>query len=144
MGEQIDLSPNSLTPQQKTLLERSGGFNFQQIPTGNWRGIVLRTDMKPFDDVRVRRAIRLAVDRKALIDLAAGGLGTIACDTPVAPTDMYRWNGTCNQDIAKAKALLAEAGFPTGSTWNCRLPPSRPSGPAWPRCSSSRWRQQYT
>ncbi|MCF8159754.1 MAG: ABC transporter substrate-binding protein [Polaromonas sp.] len=114
MGKQIDLSPNSLTPQQKTLLERSGGFSFQQIPTGNWRGIVLRTDVKPFDDVRVRKAIRLAVDRKALIDLAAGGLGTVACDTPVGPTDMYRWNGTCNQDIAKARALLAEAGYPNG------------------------------
>ena len=114
MGKQIDLSPNSLTAQQKTLLERSGGFSFQQIPTGNWRGIVLRTDVKPFDDVRVRKAIRLAVDRKALIELAAGGLGTVACDTPVGPTDMYRWNGTCNQDIAKAKALLAEAGYPNG------------------------------
>ena len=114
MGKQIDMLPNSVTPQQKTLLERSGGFSFQQVPTGNWRGIVLRTDAKPWDDVRVRRAVRLAVDRKAMIDLAAGGLGALSCDTPVGPTDQYRWNGTCNQDIPKAKALLAEAGYPNG------------------------------
>lgn len=114
MGKQIDMLPNSVTPQQKTLLERAGGFIFQQVPTGNWRGIVLRTDTKPWDDVRVRRAVRLAVDRKALIDLAAGGLGVLSCDTPVGPTDQYRWNGTCNQDIPKAKALLAEAGYPNG------------------------------
>ncbi|NDH55026.1 MAG: peptide ABC transporter substrate-binding protein, partial [Betaproteobacteria bacterium] len=114
MGKQIDLLPNSVTPQQKTLLERSGGFSFQNVPTGNWRGIVFRTDVKPWDDVRVRRAVRLAVDRKAMVDLAAGGLGIVACDTPVGPTDQYRWNGTCNQDIAKAKALLAEAGYSNG------------------------------
>ena len=38
----------------------------------------------------------------------------ISCDTPVAPKDQYRWNGTCEQDIAGAKKLLAEAGFANG------------------------------
>jgi len=114
MSKQIDMLPSGVSPQQKSLLERSGGFAFQSVPTGNWRGIVFRTDMKPWDDARVRRAVRLAVNRKAMLDLAGGGLGSISCDTPVGPTDQYRWNGTCNQDIAKAKALLAEAGFPNG------------------------------
>jgi peptide/nickel transport system substrate-binding protein len=86
----------------------------QDIPTGNWRGIVLRADMKPFDDVRVRRAIRLAVDRKGMLNLAAGGAGTVGCDTPVGPRDQYRSTKTCDPDIAKAKALLAEAGYPNG------------------------------
>lgn len=114
MSKQIDLLPSGVSPQQKSLLERAGGFTFQSVPTGNWRGIVFRTDMKPWDDARVRRAVRLAVNRKAMLDLAGGGLGSISCDTPVGPTDQYRWNGTCNQDIAKAKALLAEAGYPNG------------------------------
>jgi peptide/nickel transport system substrate-binding protein len=129
MGKQVDLLPTSISPQQKTLLERSGGFSFQTVPTGNWRGIVFRTDMKPWSDVRVRKAVRLAVDRKALLELAGGGLGSLACDTPVGPADQYRWNSTCNQDIAKAKALLAEAGFPNGIDFE--LPVSTVEG-VWP------------
>ena len=113
LGKQIDMM-QGLTAQQKTLLDRMGGFALQEIPTGNWRGIVLHTGMKPFDDVRVRRAVRLAVDRKAMLGLAAGGAGTVGCDTPVGPRDQYRSTRTCAQDIAAAKALLAQAGYPNG------------------------------
>jgi len=113
MGKQIDMLAG-ITPQQRTLLERSSGFSIQQVPTGNWRGIVFRNDQKPWDDVRVRKAVRLAVDRKAMLDLAAGGAGVVGCDTPVGPKDQYRSSKTCAQDLAKAKALLAEAGYPNG------------------------------
>lgn len=113
MGRQIDMM-QGLSSQQRTLLSRMPGFSVQDIPTGNWRGIVLRADMKPFDDVRVRRAIRLAVDRKGMLNLAAGGAGTVGCDTPVGPRDQYRSTKTCDPDIARAKALLAEAGYPGG------------------------------
>ena len=113
MGKQIDLLQN-ISKQQRQLLERASGFGVQEVPTGNWRGIVFRTDMKPWDDPRVRRAVRLAVDRKAMMDLAAGGAGVVGCDTPVGPKDQYRSTKSCPQDIAKAKALLAEAGYPNG------------------------------
>ena len=113
MGKQIDMLQN-ITKQQRQLLERASGFGVQEIPTGNWRGIVFRTDMKPWDDPRVRRAVRLAVDRKAMMELAAGGAGVVGCDTPVGPKDQYRSTKTCAQDIAKAKSLLAEAGYPNG------------------------------
>ncbi len=113
MGRQIDMLQN-ITKQQRQLLERASGFGVQEIPTGNWRGIVFRTDMKPWDDPRVRRAVRLAVDRKAMMELAAGGAGVVGCDTPVGPKDQYRSTKTCAQDIAKAKSLLAEAGYPNG------------------------------
>ena len=113
MGKQIDML-QGLTIQQRSMLARSSDFSFQEVPTGNWRGIVFRTDQKPWDDVRVRKAVRLAVDRKAMLDLAAGGAGVVGCDTPVGPKDQYRSPKTCGQDIAKAKALLAEAGYPNG------------------------------
>jgi peptide/nickel transport system substrate-binding protein len=117
LGGQIDMEPG-ITAQQRVLLERTGRHTVQNVPTGNWRGIVFHTGLKPFDDVRVRRAIRMAVDRPAMLTLAAGGAGTIGCDTPVGPTDQYRATQDvarlCPQDIAKAKTLLSEAGYPNG------------------------------
>ncbi len=114
LGGQIDMLPG-LDRQEIALLARSGKHQLQQIPSGNWRGIVLRTDVKPYDDVRVRKALRMVVDREAMRDLVVGRDGGITgCDTPVGPADQYRWDGTCKQDIAGAKALLAAAGFPNG------------------------------
>jgi peptide/nickel transport system substrate-binding protein len=69
----------------------------------------------PFDDPRVRKALRLAVDRAALTKLVLGeGGGTVSCDTPVWPGDPYRWNGDCPRDVGGAKKLLTEAGYPDG------------------------------
>ena len=114
LGGQIDMLPG-LDRQEIALLTRSGKHQLQQIPSGNWRGIVFRTDVKPYDDVRVRKALRMVVDRDAMRDLVVGRDGGITgCDTPVGPADQYRWEGTCKQDIAGAKALLAAAGFPNG------------------------------
>ncbi|MBM3571212.1 MAG: ABC transporter substrate-binding protein, partial [Alphaproteobacteria bacterium] len=114
LGGQIDML-QGITRQQRPLFERSGKHKLQEIPTGNWRGIVFRTDVKPFDDPRVRKAIRMAVDRKTLRDLVVGPEGgAIGCDTPVGPADQYRLDRTCQQDIAGAKALLAAAGYPNG------------------------------
>jgi peptide/nickel transport system substrate-binding protein len=116
LGKQIDMEPG-LTRQQRPLLERAK-LQIQDVPTGNWRGIVFRTDVKPFDDVRVRKAVRLAVDRKAMLDIVLGGAGTIGCDTPVGPKDQYRSDRSCAQDIEGAKKLLAEAGYPNGLSFD--------------------------
>ena len=114
LGGQVDMLPG-LDRQEIALLTRSGKHQLQQIPSGNWRGIVLRTDVKPYDDVRVRKALRMVVDREAMRDLVVGRDGGITgCDTPVGPADQYRWEGTCKQDIAGAKTLLAAAGFSNG------------------------------
>ena len=66
----------------------------------------------PFDDVRVRRAINYAIDKQEIIDGVYLGLG-INIASPYKPGT--RWSNTELQpypyDPAKAKALLAEAGF---------------------------------
>jgi peptide/nickel transport system substrate-binding protein len=113
LGGQIDME-SGITPQQRVMFDSSSKFKLQEVPTGNWRGIVFRTDVEPYSDVRVRKAVRMAADRDALLALVEAGNGTTSCDTPVGPTDQYRADLSCPQDIAGAKALLAEAGFADG------------------------------
>jgi peptide/nickel transport system substrate-binding protein len=74
--------------------------------------IYMDVTQPPFDDKRVRDAMRYIVDRAALLDLAYFGQGVVTCDTPVIPPNPYRKNdvGICEQDIEMAKQLLQEAG----------------------------------
>jgi len=113
LGGQIDFE-NTVTNQQKPMFAGSNKFKMIEVPTGNWRGLVFRTDIEPFTDVRVRQAVRMAADREELVKLIMGGAATVACDTPVKPDDQYRADIKCTQDIAGAKKLLAEAGFADG------------------------------
>ncbi|MBQ77188.1 MAG: peptide ABC transporter substrate-binding protein [Cellvibrionales bacterium] len=113
LGGQIDFE-NTVTNQQKPMFASNNKFKLMEVPTGNWRGLVFRTDIAPFDDVRVRQAVRMAADREDLVQLIMGGAATVACDTPVKPDDQYHANIKCPQDIAGAKKLLAEAGYPNG------------------------------
>ena len=82
--------------------------------TGMWLPFTMRVDRKPFDDVRVRQAFKLAVDREQMIEQVLSGNGTLGNDV-FAPFDP----GTTGlpqrkQDISKAKSLLADAGYPNG------------------------------
>jgi len=113
LSGQIDME-RGITAQQKVMLSQSDKFAIQEVPTGNWRGFVFRNDVKPYDDVRVRKAVRMVADRQAFIDLVLGGAGVAVCDVPVEPNDQYRADLACDQDIEGAKKLLADAGYPDG------------------------------
>ena len=92
-------------------------FHVQYLVSGGWEGMVMRTDTPPFDDVRVRRALRLVADRQQMLDLALGqNGGSIACDSPVWPGDPYYQQMSCPQDIELARELLAQAGYADGIT----------------------------
>jgi oligopeptide transport system substrate-binding protein len=77
---------------------------------------------KPFDDVKVRQALTLALDRKTLIDqVIKGGQTPAFAFTPGGIPDAeagkeFRTVGGdyFKEDLAKAKQLLAEAGYPDG------------------------------
>lgn len=113
MAGQIDME--DVIFQQVRLFSSNPQFQTQSIATGEWRALVFRTDTKPFDDVRVRKALRLAVDRKEMMRLVSGEQGgTLTCDQPVWSEDQYRSDIQCEQNIEEAKRLLAEAGYPNG------------------------------
>jgi len=87
---------------------------------------VLSTNNKkpPFDNLKVRQAIAHAIDRKAIIDGASGGYGVpIGSHFSPANAAYIDLTGTYPYDPAKAKALLAEAGFPDGFKTTLKLPP---------------------
>lgn len=109
------LDYNSLTRDQMPLYENNPDFIVQKYPSGGWFGIAFITDEAPFDDARVRKAMRIAANRADMMSLLVGAdNGQISCDTPVMKADPFRANLDCPQDIEGAKALLAEAGFPDG------------------------------
>ena len=83
---------------------------------------------KPFDDVRVRRAVALALDKKALVEAALYGHGSVT-HTMISPTHPY-YNkdiAIAGPDIAGAKKLLAEAGHPNGFKTTIFVPSGRPA-----------------
>src|SRR5664280_2794247 len=78
---------------------------------------------KPFNDVRVRKALNLAIDRKAIVtSITKGGQIPALAYVPggiadaAAGSDFRTVGGTFykDDDIATAKALLAQAGYPNG------------------------------
>jgi ABC-type dipeptide/oligopeptide/nickel transport system permease component/ABC-type transport system substrate-binding protein len=78
----------------------------------------------PLADVRVRRAIQYALDRRAIIDGAMYGYGTpIGSHFPPQNATYVDLTGLYPHDLAKAKALLTEAGYPNGVSLTMKLPP---------------------
>jgi peptide/nickel transport system substrate-binding protein len=83
----------------------------------NSQPIILNMNHSPLDDVRIREALKLCVDREGMMQVATQGRGTIANDQPV-----YVWHPLHadipprEQAIDQAKALLAEAGYADGLT----------------------------
>jgi peptide/nickel transport system substrate-binding protein len=116
LSGQIDmLGYGDLSGQQLALFENNPKFKVLSVTTGDWMGIVFRTDTEPFTDARVRRALRIATDRQAIIDLVLGpDGGVVTCDHPVWTGDQYRAPFDCPPQIDEAKRLLAEAGYPDG------------------------------
>ncbi|WP_316233616.1 ABC transporter substrate-binding protein [Bradyrhizobium sp. SZCCHNPS2010] len=86
--------------------------------------VTINNKKKPLDDVRVRRAILAAIDRKAMIEGAADGLGTPIGSFYVPGSLGYvDTTGINPYDPEKAKKLLAEAGIKTPLELSLRLPP---------------------
>lgn len=77
--------------------------------------LLLRVDTAPFDAPGVRRAVKLALDRQALVEQVYLGYGTVGrdaikLDDPSVPSDLPE----ASRDLAEARKLLAEAGHPDG------------------------------
>ena len=84
----------------------------------------LNERVAPLGNVLVRRAISYALDRRAIIDGAMFGYGTpIGSHFPPHNPAYVDLTGMYPHDVLKAKALLAQAGYPHGFPLTLKLPP---------------------
>jgi dipeptide transport system substrate-binding protein len=93
--------------------------------------LAYNTQKKPFDDVRVRKAINMAINKQAIIDAVYLKSG-VPAKNPIPPTQ-WSYNNAIKDDPydpAAAKKLLADAGYPNGFTTDLwAMPVQRPYNP---------------
>jgi peptide/nickel transport system substrate-binding protein len=110
LAGQIDVMGQIPYAQAKAQASR-GAVRLLDSPSTASQSFYMRVDKAPFDDPGVRLALKLAVDRKALIDTALQGYGQVANDLNGRGLQFY--DDTLEQrahDPEQARALLARAG----------------------------------
>lgn len=103
---------------QVSQLKQSPDLKVGVAPVFRIELVQLNTTKKPFDDQKVRQALNYAVNKEALVSGVLRGNGTVAVDS--LPVMAYHNDALkpYPNDAAKAKALLAEAGYPDGFSTN--------------------------
>lgn len=116
LSGQIDFADN-LDASDIPQLEGSGKLTVES-PVGLWFDMIyFNMAQKPLDDVRVRQAINLALDRDEIIQGTVNGQGEPARQP--MPKSHWAYNSAAESawphDVAKAKQLMAEAGYAGGT-----------------------------
>lgn len=106
---QIDVL-DSIPFAQISQLKQNSQFVVSSLPSGNFFPIAMRVDVAPFNDVRVRQAIRLAVDRKLVLESAYLGNAQHGNDLFGQGDADLDPSLVRNQDVEQAKSLLKQAG----------------------------------
>lgn len=123
-SKQADLTSN-IPPGEEESLKQVAGMTILASGQLHWNAILVNQTVKPYDDVRVRKAISLALDRDEIMEgtfgkghnLVQGPLSPVVRDYLIPEEELRALPGyrkPKEQDIAQAKRLLAEAGYPNG------------------------------
>jgi peptide/nickel transport system substrate-binding protein len=119
----INVIAYDVSPENAFLLEKDPKFKVLNGYTTTEVILSINNSRKPFDDVRVRRAMAYAIDRNALIQGAMSGYG-VPIGSHMDPGNPYYVDltKTYPYDLQKARQLLAEAGYPDGFEAVIKLP----------------------
>jgi peptide/nickel transport system substrate-binding protein len=120
----IDASLFGLGPEHAADLRKDGRFTVVEGATTNDVILAMNNARKPFTDVRVRRALTHALDKREILNGAMFGMGRVL-GTNVDPLNPYFVDlaGAMPHDPAKARKLLAEAGYAGGFEAVLRVSP---------------------
>jgi peptide/nickel transport system substrate-binding protein len=111
----VDATMFGLGPEHIPDLQKDPRFQVIIGETTNDVIMAMNNSKKPFSDVRVRRAVTYGINKGDVVKGAMFGLGRVI-GTNVDPLNPYfvDMSGAMPYDPAKAKKLLAEAGYPKG------------------------------
>lgn len=125
LGGLVDFN-TAVAPQDWSRISSNTSFVSRSYESCHWHRIELNNRVAPFNDVRVRQAVNLALDRKAIIDGVFFGLAI-----PIVGGQIPQWSWAFDSklhpfssrpNIQKAKQLLAAAGYPNGLKAQFTLP----------------------
>jgi dipeptide transport system substrate-binding protein len=118
-------------PADLPAIRKDANIKVLEQPGLNVGYLAYNTTKKPFDDVRVRKAVNMAINKQAIVDAVYLGTG-IPASNPIPPT-MWSYNKSIKDDAfdpAAAKKLLAAAGLADGFTTDLwAMPVQRPYNP---------------
>ena len=119
----VDVIAYDMAPENVAALEKDARFKVLKGHTTTDVIMAMNHSKKPFSDPKVRQAITLAIDRKAVIQGAMSGFGT-PIGSHMDPTNPYYvdLSGLYPYNPEKAKQLLTEAGYPKGFEAVLKLP----------------------
>jgi len=110
LGGQVE-AINNLPAAQLASIRGNPNLKVLSSPTGAWQPFTMRIDAAPFDDVKVRQAMRLIVDREQMVQQVLSGQGSVANDLYARYDPMYASDlPQRKQDLEQAKSLLKQAG----------------------------------
>jgi len=121
---QINVIDNALNPADIGAFEHNSKYKIVAGPTNGKVQVTINNSSGPLANKLVRQAITYATNRKAIIKAAAGGYG-IPLGSGTVPGDPWYIDmaGRYAYNPAKAKQLLAKAGYPNGFSLTLTLPP---------------------
>lgn len=118
-------------PDNVTAAKADANLQVVLRPAMNVGYINFNQNVKPFDNAKIRQAVALAINRKAIVDSLYGGTGQVA--TQLLPPGLLGFNPDVKgpeYNVDKAKQALKDAGMPDGfSTDFWYMPVSRPYYP---------------
>jgi len=124
---QVDYAYN-LESKSLAALQASPRIRVSAEPSLQYNMINVNDGYAPMDNALVRRAVAMSIDRNALAEISLGGArGEGTTSLPVPPSSFAsdpRYADYYKYDPAKAKELLAQAGFPNGVTLKICANPS--------------------